>query len=133
MADTKNTETWLKHLDYIQAAINRMAANSATQKNYCITLITAIVGAALISGTDELLYLALAAVAMFGFLDTKYLQNEKGFRKLYDEIRRETNNKTDFRMMPVKVPFHHTIISWAIWPFYTALTLGVVLMKWILL
>lgn len=128
--DGKQTEAWFKHMDYIQATINRMAANSATQKNYCITLTTAIAGLAVVTGADDLVYIAIAAVTIFGILDAKYLQTEKGFRKLYDELRQTNSRHTDFRMLPLKSPFYKALVSWAIWPYYSAFIIGLIILDW---
>ncbi|MCV6575956.1 MAG: hypothetical protein OIF58_09495 [Cohaesibacter sp.] len=132
--DTKTKiDLKMKHLDYIQGAISRMAASSATQKNYCITILTALVGAFLITKTNELLYLAAFSALVFGYLDARYLQSEKGFRKLYDKVRSgEAECAPNFSMTPLSSSFWRSVTSWSIWPFYSGLIIGVGFLIWVL-
>lgn len=101
MSNEKYTDLRIKHMDYVQDAIKRMASQSASQKNYCITLVTAIVGAAFVSQISDLIYIAMLATMIFGLVDAKYLQVERGFRALYDEVRNASAGvSVDFGMTP---------------------------------
>jgi hypothetical protein len=47
MSDDKDqlwTEMHMKHLEMLQGVITRMAGNSASLKNYCMTIAAAIIG-----------------------------------------------------------------------------------------
>jgi hypothetical protein len=79
----------VKHLELIQAVINRMAANSALFKGWSITLAAALIGLA--AGKDAKLQYALLGIAppiFFAVLDAFYLRQERLFRKLYDLVRK---------------------------------------------
>lgn len=90
------TEQKVKHLEFIQGIINRMASNSFLIKGWCITLVSAIF---VLTGTDmntKFIIIAYMSVTAFWILDGYYLYQEKLFRDLYDDIR--IKNQTDFSM-----------------------------------
>ena len=74
-----------KHLDFLQAAITRMAGNSFLVKGWSVTLTTALLGLAVANDLPELLLAGLFAILLFGVIDTYYLALEKGFRNRFDE------------------------------------------------
>jgi hypothetical protein len=82
-----NNDHFHKHLDILQGIISRMAANSASCKNYCITLVAALLALAL--GQDEqipeILYIAFMPVVLFCFLDAYYLSLERYFKIEYNK------------------------------------------------
>jgi hypothetical protein len=69
-----------KHLEFLQAAITRMAGNSSLVKGWSITLTTAIVGLAVKEGGRDFVLIGLLPVLVFALLDAFYLALEKGFR-----------------------------------------------------
>jgi hypothetical protein len=79
----------VKHLELIQAVINRMAGNSALLKGWSVTLAAALIGLA--AGKDARVQYALLGLfppVFFAVLDAFYLRQERLFRKLYDHIRK---------------------------------------------
>jgi len=71
------------HLDLIQAAIGRMSSASTTAKGWMLPVATATYGYALTQNAESIAILGIAAVLLFGFLDTQYLRQERAFRALY--------------------------------------------------
>lgn len=133
-----------KHLDILQGIISRMAANSASCKNYCITLVTALL--ALAFGQQDyakdMLYLAFVPTTLFLFLDSYYLSLERYFKKEYDSIveawQQEKIERTDLFMIRPSAKgtwrFVETLkafTSYSICPFYSALyiTVGFIIYK----
>jgi len=101
-----------KHLDFIQAAINRMAGNSFLLKGWSITLIVAIF--ALASGRESKVFLVLISLLpalMFWGLDGFFLHQERLFRALYDKVRLLSENEIDFSMDTS--PFLDSVASWS--------------------
>ena len=102
-------ESKLKHLEFIQSAINRMANNSFLLKGWSVT----IVGALLALSFKEMHYLyvviSLAVVVFFWVLDGYYLSQEKAFIGLYNHARTVKGGDTDFSMDTSQ--FRHNI-SW---------------------
>lgn len=89
----------LKHLDFIQAIINRMARNSFMLKGWSVILVSAVF--ALIATKDaKLIFIAFAyfPVFMFWILDGYFLWQERLFRKLYDHVRIMDESNIDFSM-----------------------------------
>jgi len=76
----------IAHLDIMQGVIQRMAANSASCKTWCISLVSAILVVAADKGNPQLVWIALLPTVMFFFLDTYYLAFEKGFRDSYKDF-----------------------------------------------
>lgn len=76
----------VKHLEFIQNIINRMANNSFILKGWSVTLVAGIIGFSLTSSFTDLIYLALLPVIMFWGLDAYYLRQERLYRKLYEYV-----------------------------------------------
>ncbi len=76
----------LAHLGMIQGIITRMAGFSANAKNFCITIIAALVGISFQQRLPELLPAALVVVAVFAVLDIYYLAQERRFRRHYKAV-----------------------------------------------
>lgn len=93
--DTPNKH---KHLDFIQAAINRMASNLFLLKGWSITLIAALF--ALAAKDANQLYILIAYFPLFIFwaLDSYFLSQERKFRALYDHVRVLDESLIDFSM-----------------------------------
>jgi hypothetical protein len=120
------------YLEMIQAVIDRAANNSATLKNLCVTVVTAVCGVTISTeGNPELAVIALLPILASALLDLQYLRVEKAYRLLYDGVRNEDwslppsfNLKTEFEQ---QVPFLEAVESWSFWLFYVPLTIGVLL------
>ena len=89
LSPEKVADLHVKHLEMLQAIITRLAGQSATLKNYTLTLTTAVCGFAISIGTPIVAMLALLPIIMFGILDAQYLRTERRVRRLYDNVRRE--------------------------------------------
>lgn len=87
-----------KHLEFIQAAVNRMAGNLFLLKGWSITLIAALF--ALAAKDSNQLYILIAYFPLFIFwsLDGYFLSQERKFRALYDHVRLLDESKIDFSM-----------------------------------
>lgn len=93
-----NMEQKIKHLEFIQAIINRMAANSFLIKGWCITLVSALFALAAKDANVKYIIIAFIPVPVFWILDSYYLWQERLFRALYDQIRVKEENLIDFSM-----------------------------------
>lgn len=89
-----------KHLEMIQAIIERMGNNSFVIKGWSFTSIGALF-AFWFSNTSMwyILLLNFCVTILFWFHDAYYLSLERQFRRLYDEVRL-SDIETDFRMTP---------------------------------
>lgn len=91
-------EAKTKHLEFIQATINRMANNSFLLKGWAIT----VVGGLLAFGFKELdcryIFISLSVLFFFWILDGYYLHQEKLFRELYERTAKKKEGEIDFSM-----------------------------------
>lgn len=88
----------LKHLDFIQGVINRMAHCSFLLKGWSVILISGLFALAAKETKALFVYLAYLPAVAFWILDGYYLYQERLYRRLYDEIRAREPDKIDFGM-----------------------------------
>lgn len=87
-----------KHLEFIQAAINRMASNLFLLKGWTITLIAALFALAAKDSERTYFLIAYLPALMFWALDGYFLSQERRFRALYDKVRGLDESEIDFSM-----------------------------------
>ena len=99
----------LAHLTMAQGVIGRLAANSASCKTWCVTLLAAL----LVVGADKKISdpftLSILPLAMFCLLDAYYLALERTFRSAYNGfVRRlhsgEATQEDLFALSPSTAP-----------------------------
>lgn len=75
-----------KHLEFVQSVITRMNTNSFQLKGWMITIVSALL--ALFADKSNGLYILVAIVPtmVFWFLDAYYLQQERKFRGIYEDV-----------------------------------------------
>jgi hypothetical protein len=88
----------LKHLEFIQAVISRMATNSFLFKGWAITIAAALSGFAAVDTKHGLLVIALVSTLMFWALDGYYLWLERCFVSLYNTVAAKNESNIDFSM-----------------------------------
>lgn len=116
-------EKMVEYLQLIQEPICRMSTTSAIFKGFSATIVS---GIAVISYDDiktYILALSFVPVILFFFLDVYYLQLEKLYRHLYEEVR-TGRHPVDYSMkLPsdkcaAKACVWHCLKSKSIWMFY---------------
>lgn len=91
-------EKKIKHLEMIEAIIERMAKNSFQLKGWSMTLV-ALVGAFSSQGSDKrFMILAFIPILGFWFLDAFYLQQERRYKQLYKNVAEKDENDIDFNL-----------------------------------
>ena len=91
-------EAKLKHLEFIQAVIARMATNQFLFKGWAITIAAALSAFAAVDTRWALLVVALASTLLFWGLDGYYLWLEHGFVKLHNIVAVKDEADIDFTM-----------------------------------
>ena len=76
----------LKHLDYVQSVVSRMAHSSTQAKSWLLPVVTATFGYALTQRSGTVAMLGIAAVLLFGYMDASYLRQERAYRRLYNAV-----------------------------------------------
>lgn len=91
-------ENHRKHLELLQGVINRMSHNSFPLKGWAITMIVAMLALDQTKYDIKYKIILYIPVIMFWILDSYYLQQERLYRELYDDVRLQTEEKIDFSM-----------------------------------
>ena len=92
----------VEHLKITIAAIDRLGRNSFRAKSWSLTLIVAAIILMVIQDIQNPNLILILIIPVFGFwiLDGFFLWQERLFRKVYDEVRVQSD--TDFQMDPLK-------------------------------
>lgn len=88
----------IKHLEFIQSVITRMAHNSFLLKGWSVTLVAAIFALAAKDANEAFALLAFFPGLAFWGLDAYYLRQERLFRKLYDAVRKGERDNDHYAM-----------------------------------
>ena len=130
----------VEHLKLIQGIITRMNTNSFQIKGWTITLVSALLALYANSGKVTYIFIALIPVLIFWFLDSYYLQQERKFRALYNDIVDAANYGDDIKNFKMSIDKYksckycliNAIISVTILPLYLLLALGLIVGGFIL-
>lgn len=133
-----NTPNKTKHLEFLQAAISRMAGNLFLLKGWSITLIAALF--ALAAKDSNQLYILLAYYPLFVFwaLDGYFLAQERRFRSLYDHVRNLTEDQIDFSMDTSRFStesrntWQGAVFSRTLVIYYASLALSMIAIIWLM-
>lgn len=88
----------LKHLEFIQGIVNRLATDSFRLKGWTVVLVSALIVLLAREGRIEIAPVALGPVIVFWGLDGYFLWQERLFRALYDHVRQLEESEIDFSM-----------------------------------
>lgn len=88
----------LKHLEFIQATINRMSGNSFLLKGWAITIIGGLFALTFKETNCTYIYFSSMLLVFFALLDSYYLSRERLFIKLYNHVRKEKEVDVNFSM-----------------------------------
>ena len=88
-------EDAIKHLEFIQSVISRMASNSFLLKGWTVTLVAALFALAAQNSNADFIYLAVCPIISFWILDAYYLRQERFYRALYNDIRKKEESIID--------------------------------------
>ena len=91
-------EPKLKHLEFIQGVVNRLASDSFRLKGWAVVLIAALFVLLVGEGRIELAAIGIVPVLLFWGLDGYFLWQERLFRALYDHVRGLDDHAVDFSM-----------------------------------
>ena len=95
-------EKVVEHLRMTQAVVNRLGSNSFLVKGWSMTVIVAAMLLIARHDLENPYFVLVLVIPTLGFwiLDGYFLWQERLFRKVYDEIRVQSD--TDFKMNPLK-------------------------------
>ena len=117
----KFTDQEIKHLEMIQSAVNRLAANSFQMKGWMLTIVSALLGFFANSGNTKFALVAILPVLVFWGLDAYYLQQERKFRGIYnDVVTPNKDRKVELFEMPIK---NYSDGKYSFWDVFTSQTM----------
>ena len=91
-------EAKLKHLEFIQGVVNRLADDSFRMKGWSVALAAALFVLLARGENPRFTPVALVPVLIFWGLDGYFLWQGRLFRALYDHVRLLEENEIDFSM-----------------------------------
>lgn len=123
----------IAHLTMLQGIITRMGANSFALKALSASFGSA--GIAIMAASDKPSpYYAVAAlipIVMFWLMDAQYLRYERGYRKLFEKVRRGDEVDTySLDASPFLSEIEHVFklaLSWSVSMFYVAILIAFVI------
>ncbi len=110
----------MKHLEFIQNIISRMNTNSFQIKEWMIAILSALLALYANSNNATFVFVAIAPTIIFWYLDAYYLQQERKFRKLYDDVL-SNDSKIPTFSMPIQ---NYTDCKCCIWSTFFSKTIG---------
>jgi len=127
----------IKHLEFIQTIINRMAGNSFLIKGWAITLVAALFALSSKDANKNYIIISFLPVVIFWILDAYFLSRERSFRCLYDQVRSLDENKIDFSLdiwqfKDRKNNWFWSMFSHTILFFYTSLIVVMLIIAYII-
>lgn len=130
-------ENKIKHLEFIQATITRMNQNSFQIKGWMITIISALLALYASGGNTIYIFIAIVPAIVFWFLDAYYLQQERKFRGVYNDVAGLSSEDSrlvikDFEMPIQKYQcgmycYFNVLFSKTIFPLYGIVIAGLVI------
>lgn len=117
-------EQEVKHLEFIQNIITRMNTNSFQIKGLSITIVSILLAVYISVNNLEFILITIFPLILFWFLDTYYLNQERKFRGLYNDIL--NGNKHNLKPFEMRIDlykngkfsFYSTLFSKTIWTLY---------------
>ena len=91
-------ENKIKHLEMIQNIITRMNTNSFQIKELTITIVAALLAVYASTSKLDLILIAIIPSILFWHLDTYYLNQERKFRALYNDVAGVSKNPKDIKV-----------------------------------
>lgn len=88
----------LKHLEFIQNIISRMANNLFFLRGWTITLIAGLLTLFISELNRKYIFIVYFPVIIFWILDGYFLSQERAFRSLYDHVIKLNEEQIDFSM-----------------------------------
>ena len=90
-----------QHLEFIQSVITRMNTNSFQVKGMAVAIATALLGVYATTSNIIFIFLGIFPTLIFWFLDSYYLQQERKFRGIYNDV---ANLKKIVEVKPYEMP-----------------------------
>ena len=124
MAESKYSEDVRQHLSFIQSVITRMNSNSFSMKGWMVAIVSALAAVYASDSCNPYGYIyfvvGIPVVLIFCGLDAYYLKMEMQYRDLYNDVRANSEDNTDFCMdaSGFKITMLQAFKSPSVWVLY---------------
>lgn len=130
-------EKKIKHLEMIEAVIERMAKNSFQLKGWAMTLVSAIIALSAKDADSRFILFGIIPVIGFWILDSFYLQLERKYKELYSQVLLKDEGDIDFSMNITNIAsertkFIHCMFAKVEWIFYVFILVSIFILACIL-
>jgi len=129
----------LKHLEFIQNVITRMNTNSFQIKSWTVTILAAILAVYASTKNIDFIIASMFSTLVFWFLDSYYLNQERKFRGLYNDVAGITSTPKDIKLFEMrpdlyvgkKYSYWSSFFSTTILKMYLSMIIGLVVLFFI--
>lgn len=112
----------IKHLEFIQNVITRMNTNSFQIKGWSIVIVSALLAIYASTKNNYFFLVAVFPTLIFWFLDTYYLNQERKFRGLYNDVSGITDEPKEIKMFAMR-PDLYTDGKYSYWSAFFSITI----------
>lgn len=91
-----------KHLEFIQNVITRMNTDSFQIKGWSIVIVSALLAVYASTNSNNLFLVSVFPTIVFWFLDAYYLNQERKFRGLYNDVAGVTEEPKDIKLFEMR-------------------------------
>jgi hypothetical protein len=92
----------IKHLEFIQNVITRMNTNSFQIKGWSIVIVSALMAIYASTQNSYFFLTAIFPTSIFWFLDAYYLNQERKFRGLYNDVAGVTDKPKEIKLFAMR-------------------------------
>ncbi len=124
------------YLQFLQNNIARMNSNSVHTKEWCITIVIALLTLYSLIQMGIILFISSITIIVFCILDALYLQQEYKFIAIYNDYLSSNNNRPKVYQMPINkyeiglLGFLKALKSWSVLLVYPVLLVICGLLYW---
>lgn len=113
----------LKHLEFIQNVITRMNTNSFQIKGWAVTIVSALLAVYAATKNNQFVLVGIFPTMIFWFLDAYYLNQERKFRGLYNDVAGITDQPKQIKLFAMR-PDLYTGGTYSYWSAFVSLTIS---------
>lgn len=113
----------LKHLEFIQNVITRMNTNSFQIKGWAVTIVSALLAVYAATKNNHFVLVGIFPAMIFWFLDAYYLNQERKFRGLYNDVAGITDQPKQIKLFAMR-PDLYTGGTYSYWSAFVSLTIS---------
>lgn len=131
MSDNDKNNDRRLHLQFVQNVITRMNTNSFQIKTWTVTIFAAFIALAVNSRNYVYILVSIVPTVLFWLLDSYYLQQERKFRGLYNDV---IAGKVTCYTMPIngycggKYKFTKVLLSKTLMLFYATIIICIIVL-----